>query len=242
MPSYVSHTIMAKDVYKKLDNKNVDLDYMVTFSLGGDLCKYAKCRYESHHTKQKEFLYNMCDYIKNNNLIDDKECLGVLYGHICHLVMDEEMHPFIKNVDKLCKKNKKNHTLLELYYDNYLTNLKYKVKLNKYNNKDLFKAKIDKKISNMINYSYEKTYNCNNISRYYKFNISLYKKIKYIYKLITFNFLKRISGMNRFLIVNKGIDLVKTSDRNNENIIDCYNKSVDKAIKEINMFTKYLNE
>ena len=32
MPAYVSHTIMAREVYKKIDNKNVNLDYMVTFS------------------------------------------------------------------------------------------------------------------------------------------------------------------------------------------------------------------
>ena len=37
MPAYVSHTIMARDVYKNLNNKKVSLDYMITYSLGGDL-------------------------------------------------------------------------------------------------------------------------------------------------------------------------------------------------------------
>ena len=62
MPSYVSHTIMAKDVYKKINDKKVDYNYMVTFSLGGDLCKYSKCRYESHNIKQEDFLYSLCDF------------------------------------------------------------------------------------------------------------------------------------------------------------------------------------
>ena len=95
MPAYVRHTIMAREVYKKIDNKNVNLDYMVTFSLGGDLCKYAKCRKDSHKIKQDEFLYNMCDYLTKNNLTKDSECLGVLYGHVCHYIMDKTIHPLV---------------------------------------------------------------------------------------------------------------------------------------------------
>ena len=30
MPGFVSHTIMAKDVYDKLNNKDVNLNYMMT--------------------------------------------------------------------------------------------------------------------------------------------------------------------------------------------------------------------
>ena len=41
MPAYTSHTIMAKEVYKKLNDSNVSYDYMINHSLGGDLCKYA---------------------------------------------------------------------------------------------------------------------------------------------------------------------------------------------------------
>ena len=57
MPAYISHTLMARDVYNKLDN-DVNLNYMITFSLGGDLCKYSKCRKDSHNIKQKEFIYS----------------------------------------------------------------------------------------------------------------------------------------------------------------------------------------
>ncbi|MBR4177881.1 MAG: hypothetical protein IKR57_00865 [Bacilli bacterium] len=251
MPAYVSHTIMAKDVYNKLNNKNVNLDYMLTFSLGGDLCKYAKCRYDSHHKLLNEFIYNMCDYMINNNLTSDGECLGVLYGHICHYVMDSEMHPLIRKIDSSCIKDKKNHTMIELYYDNYFSSKKYKVKLNKYDNKKIFKGKMNRKISKMINYVYLETYNTKNVAFYYIFNIWLYKKIKYLYKLFSFNFLKKISGINTFLNNNKQVDLLNSKRKIcyridgkecNSNADFMYKSSVTKAVNYIKKVNLYMKE
>lgn len=252
MPAYVSHTIMAKDVYDKLKNKNVDLDYMLTFSLGGDLCKYAKCRQDSHHKLLNEFIYNMCDYMINNNLVEDSECLGVLYGHICHYVMDNEIHPLIRKIDRSCVKSKNNHTMIELYYDNYLASKKYNVKLNKYDNKRIFKGKMNSKISRMINCVYYETYNNKNVAFYYKFNIWLYKKIKYLYKIFSFNLLKRVSGINKFLKNNKNIDLLndnrnicyKLSDGKecSDNLDSVYKTSVNKAVNYINKVNLYMKK
>ena len=61
MPAYVSHTIMARDVYDRIDNKNVNLDYMLTFSLGGDLARFSKCKRTSHKIKTEEFIDNIFD-------------------------------------------------------------------------------------------------------------------------------------------------------------------------------------
>ena len=252
MPAYVSHTIMARDVYNKINNKKVDLNYMLTFSLGGDLCKYAKCRYDSHHKSMNEFIYNMCDYMIRNNLIDDSECLGVLYGHICHYIMDDEIHPLVRKIDRTCKKGKKNHTMIELYYDNYLSYNKYEVKLNKYDNKKIFKGKMNRKVSKMINYVYYETYNCKNVAFYYKFNIWLYKKIKYLYKLFSFNILKSVSGMNKFLSDNEDIDLFndnrsvsyKMSDGRElkSNLDSLYKSSVNRAVNYIKKINLYIKE
>ena len=101
MPGYVSHTIMARDVYQKIENDKVNLDYMLTYSLGGDLTKYSKCRKVSHKVSKDEFIYNMCDYMISHNKVDNSDMLGVLYGHICHVIMDDIMHPLIRKVDKL---------------------------------------------------------------------------------------------------------------------------------------------
>ena len=237
MPGYISHTLMAKDVYKRLNNENVNLNYMITFSLGGDLSKYSKCRKDSHDIKQDEFIHSMADYMKKNNLIDDKELLGVLYGHICHYVMDDMLHPFIRKINNSCVKNKKNHTLIEGYYDNYLLNKKENTSVDKYNNNLLFKGKVNKKVKDMINYAYKKTYDVKNVSYYYKFNLSLYKKIKYLYKLVKLDKLKKYSGYDEFRSNNKSIDLINYDTTNLDSL---YESSVNKALEYIEEIDKYL--
>ena len=141
MPGFVSHTVMARDVYHRLKNKCANLDYMVTYSLGGDLSKYAKCRYETHHKDMDKFIYNMADYIKENNLINNKDIMGVLYGHICHYVMDSIIHPLVRKVDKSCISNRHNHTLIEVYYDNYLVNYRYQIDKSEYLKNGILKIK-----------------------------------------------------------------------------------------------------
>ncbi len=250
MPAYISHTIMARDVYNKINNKEVNKDYMITFSLGGDLSKYAKCRRDSHNILLHEFIYNMCDYMKDNNLTHDSECLGVLYGHICHLMMDQTIHPLIWYVDAACKKNKNNHTMIEMYYDDYLSKKHLNKRLDNYKNKELFSGKMNKKVSSLLNYTYNKTYHCNHLSIYYKFNLWLYRRIKVLYTLVPFNLLKRVVGISKFLIENKNIDLINEShkieykDLNKKTMskdLDyLYDLSVDKAVEYISKVNDYL--
>ena len=250
MPAYVSHTIMARDVYEKINNKNVNLDYMITFSLGGDLSKYAKCRRDSHKIKKDEFIFNICDYMIKNNLVNDSECLGFLYGHICHMIMDDVMHPLIRKIDKSCIKNKNNHTLIEGYIDNYLVKYKYNKTIDKYDNKVLFKGKINKKISNLINYVYDITYNCKNVSRYYKFNVFLYKKIRYLYIFFGKKILMKMSGFNKFIKNNRNINILNNNHKicyinylgynEDDNIDYLYEESVFLAVAYINNVNEYL--
>ena len=231
MPGYVSHTIMARDIYQKLNNKKINLDYMLTFSLGGDLTKYAKCRYATHHQKQEEFISKMIAYIKQNNLTNDGEILGVLYGHICHYEMDKIMHPLVYKLSNSCLKNKKNHTLIEGYIDNYLVNYKYHYMVDKYDNNEIFKGKVNKKIATMLNTVYQDVYDTKKISRYYKFNLWLYKKIKYLYKILGINILKKISSYNKFRKNNPHVIF-------DADIIKIYNDSVDEAYQYIKTLDK----
>ena len=253
MPTYVTHTLMARDVYEKLKNKDsVSLDYLLTHSLGGDLCEHAKCRYDSHHKNQKEFFENMCDYLKENNLQDDPELLGILYGHICHYALDNTAHPLVRRVSGTCVRNKKNHGIIEFYYDTYLVKKRYGKPVNKYDNKVLFKGKINKKSAKMIDYFYEKTYNTKNVSIYYKINIWLYKKIRIEYKVVGLPLIKKVLHFNKFMKTNKKIDLlnhnhkIKFKDINGH---DCskdfdtlYKDSIKKALKDIDEINNYLKK
>lgn len=241
MPSFISHTIMAYDAYNKIDKEKVDLEYMLTYSLGGDLCKYAKCRYDSHHKYQDLFIDNMVKYIKENNLIGDKEIMGVLYGHVCHHIMDNTIHPLIKKIESMCNENKKNHTLIEEYYDKYLTKKRFKKSIKDYLKKNIVNARVNKKISKMLDYVYEETYNTKSVSRYYRFNLFLYRLLRRIHIMFSSNMIERISGVKKFLNINS-IDLVNSKK---EIIYKDYSKkeckySLDELYDEcLNRFISY---
>ncbi len=228
MPGFVSHTIMARDVYNKLKDKNSNIDYLMTYSLGGDLSKYAKCRYDTHHKDMDKFIYDMADYIKDNKLTNNKEVMGVLYGHICHYMMDRDMHPIIRKISKNSIKNKHNHMLIEMYIDNYLTNFKRKDYL-----KEILIFKKNNEIDKMINDVYLKTYQTNGLARYYKFNLWLYKMLKRAYLIFSERFINMISGLKKYLKLN---DITVYHNDINES----YNTSINDAINYIIKINKYL--
>lgn len=245
MPSFVSHMVMAKDVFNKIDKDRVDIDYMITYSLGGDLCKGAKCRYDSHHKNMDKFISDMNKYIIDNNLTNDKEVMGVLYGHICHYVMDREIHPLVRKIDKICM-GKRKHYMIEEYYDNYLVYQTMKIKKKEYLSSNVFKGKVNKKISKLLNDVYRETYNTKNVANYYKFNLLLYRLLNRVYKIFNINLIEKVTGLRNFLNTNKYIDLLNSDNdmkyRNylgnegNDSLIVLYFKSVNKAceyIKEI---------
>ena len=250
MPAYVSHAIMARDVYNKIDNKNVDFDCMITFSQGADLSKFSKCRRDSHRIKTGEFINRIADYMIENNLTNDKECLGLLYGHICHYAMDVVVHPLVRSVDRACKNKKGNHSLIEGYYDSYLSNEKCNKRIDLFDNNLVFKAKMDKKLSKLINDAYYKVYDTKNLSFYYKLNLMLYKQIKYLYILFSLNTLKRFSGFNKFISNNENVDLLNNdrsieyldyeNNKCNDNLDTLYDESVDLAVNNINDINKKL--
>jgi hypothetical protein len=148
-------------------------------------------------------------------------------------------------------KNKNNHTMIELYYDAYLSKTICNIRIDKYNKEKKLSAKTNKEINKMLDYVYNQTYDTNHVSRYYLFNLGLYRKIKYLYLIFGYNLLKKLSGINKFLLTNKDIDLL-----NNEHLItyqnyqkkEChddlltaYNISIARAIKYIDDINKYLN-
>lgn len=231
MPGFVSHTIMAKDVYNKLNNKDVNLNYMMTYSLGGDLTKYAKCRYDSHHKDMDKFIYEMARYIKENNLIHNKDIMGILYGHICHYVMDDTIHPLVRNLARNGSNRKHNHTLIEVYYDNYLIKKRYHISKAKYL-QNILHTKSNKTINTLINNIYAEVYQTNNVYKYYQFNLWLYRQLRNIYIMLGERLTNQLMGLNRFLRTNK---------MDNQTFDDVYELSVVLAVEYIKNVNNYLN-
>ena len=244
MPAYMSHIIMAKDIYDKIDNKKVDLDYMLTFSLGGDLCRFSKCRRLSHKIKMEEFIDNIWKYIKDNDLSSDGRYMGFLYGHICHYYMDMVCHPLIRKIDKISIRTRmKSHTLIEGYINSYLVEYKYNRDISDINTKDMFKGSVIK-LSKMIDYVYNDTYGIKYLSVSYYITKIMYSNIKWLFIIFGKRLLRKISSFDKYISINKDIDIVNSNksiyykdylgNEINDSFIDLYNKSIELSIDRIN--------
>ena len=96
----------------------------------------------------------------------------------------------------------------------------------------------------MLDYVYKKTYGVKYISFSYFLSIFLYSKIRWLFILFGKNLLMRFSKFNKYLEVNKNLDIVNISKKikyNNylgeecfDSFMDLYNKSIDVAICRIN--------
>lgn len=244
MPAYVSHMIMAHDVYDKIDNKDIDLNYMLTFSLGGDLARFSKCRRTSHRIKTEEFIDNMWNYIKEHKLMNDREYMGTLYGHICHYYMDLVCHPLIRKVDKISiNVGRKNHTLIEGYIDSYLVKYKCDIDISKFDTRYLFRGKV-RKIYKMIDYVYYKTYDVKDVSFSYFLTKIMYSKVRWLFIILGKKLLMKISYFNRYIATNKDLDIVNDKcgicykdylgNKCNKSFMELYEDSICLSIKRIN--------
>ena len=106
MPAYLSHAIMADQVYHEAFKEDlfrsfVDYEAMKTFSLGTDLAYYSKksC-HPSHNFRTQEFFLCMLSYIKEHCLWEDEKIMALLYGHICHYFLDIYWHPFVYYMER----------------------------------------------------------------------------------------------------------------------------------------------
>ena len=235
MPSFVSHIELSKDVSDKLCFDNVLTRYASTYSLGGDLCRFSKCRRLSHRKKKEEFIFNMINYIKENKLTDNKEVMGILYGHISHYIMDDTMHPLVRLIDKESSPVRmKSHTLIEGMIDSYIVKYKYNKEIDECLNKGMLIVGINRDGYKMINKVYEKTYGVKNVAISYILSKFVYGKIYLLIRLIGKNNLKKITGYNKFIAKNKDV-----IDRNNK-IISLYEESVRLVVLEINRVVKYM--
>jgi len=142
MPSTVTHTYFMRDVYNKLDNnvKNkIILEDAKTFAQGPDIFYFYNMCFGKKSNKYRNkgsyiqknninlYFENMINYIIDNNLQNNNQCLSFLYGAIAHFVLDSTVHPFVIYKTGIFRKEDVNsykysglHQEMEYYLDAYL--------------------------------------------------------------------------------------------------------------------------
>ena len=141
MPSILTHYSFAKDVYNKLDAKTknrTDEETMEIFAQSFDYFFYynvfdfknRKMIHDlgktAHRSNTQLYFINIIKYIVKNNLQENKEVMGYLYGSLTHYTLDTICHPFIffktgvyyKNM-KATAKYRGMHTKVEKNIDAY---------------------------------------------------------------------------------------------------------------------------
>lgn len=202
MPATVTHAYFAKDVFDILPSniKNristsrikmfgQSLDALLFYNLFTFLPGKKVRRFQEyfHRNKSQEYFINLITYIRDNNLIDDKDVCSYLAGMICHYALDSIVHPYIiyksgyfRKNDPTTYKYNNIHTFMETFLDNDM------ILRRENSNPYTFPIaefcfnlqKFSDKLNETIDYSFKKTFNFENMSSiYYKSLIQMKKSI-----------------------------------------------------------------
>ena len=278
MAGTVTHSYFAMDVYDKIGNKKIDnyLDNYRTFAQGHDIFSFSNRRSHYYHDhKTQDFFINMINYIKDNELYNNDELLSFLYGYICHYTLDKNIHPYVTykggkydKKNKATKKYKCKHSDIETYIDSYMIKKKDNIEPGKLK-VHLFCCnanKFSKELNDLIDYTFKKTYNADNISKTYYKGI---KHMKFLYRLLRYDRFKIKKTMYSIVdkitpkyaykfspisfAYNKNKDYylnlehktwnhpIYKDEKYNTSVLDIYDDSVIEASSIINKVTDYFN-
>lgn len=264
MPAYISHAIMADDIYKNnyRDNKlfkiPINCKDLKTYSLGSDLASLSKrLKSNPHIYHTQEFFLYMVKYIKANNLIKDKEVMALLYGHVMHYFFDVCAHPFIYYVESGCRKVNEIpcHNLVEAYLDSYLVEKILHNNIMNINESYFNQANLlNKKVSELLNKVYGDLYGDKKIILTYRRTLVLFSLLELFTKQIFRKNIKKISGFDKFMKVNN----LTYNDLNNEkkcyyvnpfdgsysskSFLNIYYLAIDMTLEAIDSINKVLYE
>ena len=191
MPATIVHSYFAKDILEILPNSIADIvdDRRVKmFAQGMDPLMFynlfrpipgKRIRNFSdyfHRNKTQEYFINLINYIKDNNLINDKDTVSFLIGAICHYVLDSTIHPFIFYKTGVFNKKYKNtykynnvHAFMEVFLDNDMIARREDIK--PYHFKlgsfcfDIYK--FSESLKDCIDYTFFKTFEIKNMGKIY---------------------------------------------------------------------------
>lgn len=240
MPSTMTHTYFALDVYKELPTnikkKIKNIEYLKLFAQGSDpfmfynyfVGKKSKSikniQTKIHTTKTQDFFLNLITYVNDNNLSNKEEILSYLYGNICHYFLDLEIHPYIYYKTGIFNKNDKStykynslHQEMEYIIDIYFISKNESIPPNKFKvHRHIFtKVPFSNNLSKTINYVMSETYNIDNIVPTY---IKSIKHMKNFFKYFNYDpkgIKKNIYSLVDHITSNNTIKLKELSFSNN---------------------------
>jgi len=263
MPAYLSHAIMADEVYHEALKEGffcsfVDYEGMKTFSLGTDLAYYSKksC-HSSHNFRTQDFFLCMLVYIKEHHLQENEKVMSLLYGHICHYFLDIYCHPFVYYMEQGLSSDTliSNHMLMEGFLSSYLCKTVLKrdfmdIKGDFFDRGDLGYFENKKLLTSLYGtlygdfrimsscYGILYTFSC--LENFCKSGI------------FSESFLKKMSGFDKFLKKNQitTLDLLNFSNNewknpvtgviHDESVYDLYKNAVDDTMNAISKVNGYL--
>ena len=224
MPSSITHNYFMQDVYDKLDDNienKINLESAKVFAQGPDifyfynLCfgrkskKYRKAGNYIHKHKVNLYFKNIINYIIENDLIDDIDCISFLYGSICHYVLDSVVHPFVYYNTGVFKKS------IPMIFQNEKVEAK-DFKMYKY---ILKKVIIKEEVLNLIDNVISNTYNYDNMGKIYnkcikdmRLFFKLFNYDHYGVKKILYSFIDLITP-KRFILKKKFSFYLKHSSK-----------------------------
>ena len=127
----------------------------------------------AQRTKTNEYFLNILNYLKKHQLENNPDALGYLFGSICHYALDSTCHPFViyqtGSLD-INKKYRGGHEKMEVMIDAIMYEKKEKKPLykEKLSNILLPKVTFSNELNNILNYTFNKTFNINNMGPKYE--------------------------------------------------------------------------
>ena len=258
MFDYLSHTITSDLFYnkykndKKIINNSFSKDYFKTYSLGITLSSKKLGSIPRIYGSQKLFL-NMINQIQEKNLTKDENALNLLYGHISHYFYDININPYITYLSLDLKKTSKitPEKVIKSYLSNYLSQKTYNKNILELKENCFSKTKINETSKFIINNTYKKIYNKENIHKSYKQKIKTLKHLENTKNNILIEeTIKKLIDFKNFLITN---NLTTNEILNKEKNIwynpitgginnASYDELIDKAISDIYFAIKEVNK
>lgn len=289
MPSTITHAYFGEDLFNKIpkESKNIITNKkksLMMFSQSMDSLMFyniynlfpgKKIRNLSstfHNNKTDDFFSNLITYMKKNEYYKDPKTLSFLYGLISHFSLDSTTHPFVfyktgvyDNKNKETVKYNGMHTYMENYIDNYFLTTRNKSKDINISNFCFDLTKFSKELNDSIDYSFQITFNIDNMSKKYYISlkqmknfITLFRFDKYGIKKLGYTFIDKIKPKNTFQFKSISYDLddyenydflninkstwyfpVDKNIYSNKNFLELYDDALTKATFIINEINDY---